>query len=144
MQRNIINNKKKKGFTLIEIMVAVAIMLVLMGFLVPKLAGYRAKAMEAKAINTGKQIYSAAMTSYSMKDGKFIDTDIDDVVKNATGITPVEISVDSSKTNESTIKYTSDGNDYSVFIDAANGTYQVTKIDGEKTSLLFEYKGPVE
>ena len=80
MKRHTINNKKKKGFTLIEIMVAVAIMLVLMGFLVPKLSGYRAKAMEAKAINTGKQIYSAAMTSYSMTNGEFKPTDVGNVI----------------------------------------------------------------
>lgn len=144
MQRNIINNKKKKGFTLIEIMVAVAIMLVLMGFLVPKLAGYRAKAMEAKAINTGKQIYSAAMTSYSMKDGKFDKTDIDDVVKSVTGSTSASAIVESTKPNEVTINYNADGKSYSVYIDAASNIYKVNKIDGEATSLLFDYKGAAE
>lgn len=128
MQRHIINNKKKKGFTLIEIMVAVAIMLVLMGFLVPKLAGYRAKAMEAKAINTGKQLYSAAMTSYSMTNGKFSDSDVKKFIEDATGIKNPETS---DITDDGiTVKFSSDSKNYSVIIDAIKNTYQVKDAEG--------------
>ncbi len=122
-------NKKKKGFTLIEIMVAVAIMLVLMGFLVPKLAGYRAKAMEVKAINTGKQIYSAAMTSYSMTNGEFKTDDVKSVITDTTGVEVKEqSSVDVEK--DITIVYSSDSNSYSVTIDVPKNTYEVKDKDG--------------
>lgn len=132
MKIKIINNSKRKGFTLIEIMVAVAIMLVLMGFLVPKLAGYRAKAMEAKAINTGKQIYSAAMTSYSMTNGKFDEPDVKKVIDNTTGAG--EVTTSGVTDNDITIAFSSDSNKYSVQIDALNNTY---KVMDEKNKELF-------
>ncbi|QAT40038.1 type II secretion system protein [Clostridium sp. JN-9] len=124
-------NKKKKGFTLIEIMVAVAIMLVLMGFLVPKLAGYRAKAMEVKAINTGKQIYSAAMTSYSMTNGEFKEDDVKKVITDTTGIEKTEASSVDTK-NDITILYSSDSNKYSVIIDVSGNTYIVKDGTGKE------------
>ncbi|MDF2883934.1 MAG: hypothetical protein K0R54_4499 [Clostridiaceae bacterium] len=124
MKVKIINNSKRKGFTLIEIMVAVAIMLVLMGFLVPKLAGYRAKAMEAKAINTGKQIYSAAMTSYSMTNGEFKTDDVKKVIIDTTGAS-ISDPVAGTSANEITVSFSSDSKNYSVYIDAVKNIYQV-------------------
>lgn len=129
MKRYTINNKKKKGFTLIEIMVAVAIMLVLMGFLVPKLSGYRAKAMEAKAINTGKQIYSAAMTSYSMTNGEFKPDDVGNVITDTTGVAGTTVKAGTT-TNEITVGYSSDSKDYSVSINATDNTFTIKDKDG--------------
>lgn len=125
----VLRNKKKKGFTLIEIMVAVAIMLVLMGFLVPKLSGYRAKAMEAKAISTGKQIYSAAMTSYSMTNGVFKTEDVEKVITDTTGVAGTTVKAGTT-TNEITVEYSSDSNNYSVIINASENTFQVKDEDG--------------
>lgn len=65
------HKKKNKGFTLIELLVVMTIILILIGFMVPKIGGYRAKANNLKAENCAKQIYTAAMCSYGETNGKF-------------------------------------------------------------------------
>lgn len=112
-------NKSKKGFTLIELIVVIAVLLVLAGFLFPKFAGYQAKARESKAVNTGKQIQTAAMTSYSEHEGAFDATAVTNAVTTLTGAQGVSATVADDKKSV-TVKFTSDSENYNTAIDDNN------------------------
>ena len=56
------DKNKKKGFTLVELIVVLAILAILAAMLVPALTGYIDKANEKKVIVTARQYYVAAQT----------------------------------------------------------------------------------
>lgn len=75
-------DKKKKGFTLIELVAVVAIIGILAAILVPKIAGYMNEAKKTKVIDQARKVLLAVET-YNMKhDTPFAGTKVDDVVKN--------------------------------------------------------------
>lgn len=59
------DKNKKKGFTLVELIVVLAILAILAAMLVPALTGYIDKANEKKVITTARQYYVAAQTVVS-------------------------------------------------------------------------------
>lgn len=59
------DKNKKKGFTLVELIVVLAILAILAAMLVPALIGYIDKANEKKVIATARQYYVAAQTVVS-------------------------------------------------------------------------------
>lgn len=54
------NNKKEKGFTLIELVVVIAILAILALILIPSLSGYKTKADRSKDEANARNIYTAA------------------------------------------------------------------------------------
>lgn len=54
------NNKKEKGFTLIELVVVIAILAILALILIPSLSGYKTKADKSKDEANARNIYTAA------------------------------------------------------------------------------------
>lgn len=56
------DKNKKKGFTLVELIVVLAILAILAAMLVPALTGYIDKANEKKVLATARQYYVAAQT----------------------------------------------------------------------------------
>ncbi|WML37696.1 type II secretion system protein [Clostridium sp. OS1-26] len=123
---NKITNSRKKGFTIIELMLVVSIILVLMGFLVPKFSAYQEKAKVTKAINTAKQIQTAAMASYGDNEGKF---DKENVQSNIGLLTSVgnDVTVENPSSDDQSvdIKYKSDNKDCKVTVDAAQNSFVV-------------------
>ena len=83
------NGKKSKGFTLIELMVVVSIVLILSGFLIPKVLGYQDKAKKAKVVNTARQIFDASMGDYTEEDGVVTQSKIFDSIKEVTDVVSV-------------------------------------------------------
>ena len=118
--------KKKKGFTLIELMVVISIILVLASFLVPELTAYKDKAKDTKAINTGKQIQVAAINSYNENNESFNSNNLKEDIETFTGI-KVD-SASESKIGEAVdVAYKSDNENYIVQIDLEGNSYSVKK-----------------
>lgn len=118
------NHKRNKGFTLIEVIVAVSIVIILATLAVPKVSAYLSKAKEAKAMSVGKQIYNAAMWSYTNSGDKFTANDIKSSVSSVSNVNLSENpTVDGDK---ATINFTSDSNTYEVVVDGVNNSYTIT------------------
>jgi type IV pilus assembly protein PilA len=131
----IILKKKRKGFTLIELVVVISIILIFAGFLIPKFAGYQTKAKDTKAINTAKQIQSAALSSYSEMNGKFEASAVSDSVSALTGAEGVSVTVVSGKSVE--VSFTSDTENYMVKIEDTSGTFMVYKGGTETSDKIY-------
>lgn len=130
LRRELMNKKKtylhKKGFTLIELMLVISIILVLMGFLIPKFSAYQEKAKITKAVSAAKQIQTAAMASYGDNEGKFDSADVKsniDALTSAENATIESLSSDDQSIN---VNYKSDNKDCKVTINAGNNSFIVT------------------
>lgn len=119
----------KKGFTLIELMLVVSIILVLMGFLIPKFSSYQEKAKITKAVSTAKQIQTAVMASYGDNEGEFNSTDVESDVKSLTSAEAVSIDSVSSDSQSIDVNYKSDNKDCKVTINAKENSFTVVYDD---------------
>lgn len=125
--------RKKRGFTLIELVVVISIIVIFAGFLIPKFAGYQTRAKDTKAINTAKQIQSAALSSYSEMDGKFIKASVEAAVAELTGAEAVTAIAETASAVK--VEFTSDDVNYTVDITDSSGTFTVYK--GESTDPIY-------
>ena len=121
--------KKNKGFTLVELMVVITIILVMLGILIPKLYGYQLKAKQTKAINTAKQIQTAAMASYSENNQVFSPGDVLTTIGSLTGVdittSPSTTTVTGITDQNVNVTFKSDNISYVVGIDAASSNFTV-------------------
>lgn len=111
--------KIKKGFTIVELLVVMSIIIIFMGFLLPRISGYRNKAKDLKIRNYARQLYTATMASYAENDGEFIKSEIDKSIKELLSINDKQknkINVESGK-NGATISFSMENKDYYVQID---------------------------
>lgn len=123
-------NLKKKGFTLVELMVVISILLILIGFMIPKFSAYQDKAKKIKAANTAKQIQTAAMASYGDNNGKFVLADVQSNITTLTSLISTDItstSLTGSDGQGVQINYSNDGKKYIINIDAVANTYTLTE-----------------
>lgn len=122
-----VNNKKfKKGFTLIELMIVMSIILILLSIMVPKFSGYQKKAKKVKVVNTAKQIYQAAILSYGEQDGAFDNAKIIDTVNEITGLGISESDIKANDGDVLGIHFMSDKKDYRVTAHASQNYFVVT------------------
>ena len=65
-----LKNNKKKGFTLVELIVVLVILAILAALLIPALTGYIDKAKEKQVVAEARQIVMAAQTLLDEEYGK--------------------------------------------------------------------------
>jgi type IV pilus assembly protein PilA len=132
-----------KGFTLIEVVVAVSIVILLASLTIPKVSAYIDKAKNVKVINTAKQIYTAAMWSYAENNNEFNKAKVVAAVTKLSDVTGIlESNVIDGNDSESddyaagtvTIKFSSGGKSCSLIITKSDSSYVVK----EGTNSIFE------
>lgn len=126
-----IRNKKNRGFTLIEVIVAVSIVIILSALAVPKVSGYISRAKETKAMSMGKQIYNAAMWSYSEQGNTFNSDKIKAAVADTTNITLADTDVDTAG-SDVVIKFSNDSKNYTLSINKTSSNYTITNTTDSK------------
>ena len=126
------NIRKLKGFTLIELLLVVSIILILMGFLVPKFSSYENKVKSTKAVNTAKQLQTAAVASYGDNNGKFLKEDVQKCIDELTYAQEPKVLDNGLEGQSISINYKSDDKDYTVYIDALENNYTVKDQNGSQ------------
>lgn len=141
-----LKDNKKKGFTLVELIVVLVILAILAALLIPALTGYINKAKEKSIVAETRQAVMAAQTLVDEAYGKLDLTAADDAIEIGTGAvegkTVVKISdiatlaeVKEANITSATVKagkvtglvYINDGKTctYTAGTDGGKGTYDV-------------------
>lgn len=126
------NNKKcrickAKGFTLIEVIIAVSIVVILASLTLPKVTGYIDRAKTAKVLNAGKQIYTAAMWSYSDQGNTISEDKIKNAVADTMSLGTVPTVTKNDVDKSVTIAFTIDSVICSIVIVPDNNSYIIKK-----------------
>lgn len=119
----------KKGFTLIELILAMGIILVISSFLVPKFNGYTAKAQNLKVIDTGRQIYLAAMESSIALNGEITKEEITKSSKDLLGIDIEEATISG---DDVSINYKVDNKSYCIVFSKSNNGFTIKNQLGDQ------------
>lgn len=116
----------KKGFTLIEVLIVLTMILILSSFFIPKLTSYQAKAKDTKAINTARQIYEATLTSYMDGNGRLNKDKLVEDINNFTmaSIKSEDVSLENGN-HRANILFKSDEKKYKIVINANANKYDV-------------------
>ena len=120
---------KRKGFTLIELIIVMAIILVMASFLIPKFNGYRGKAERVKAIDTGRQIYVVAMESYMENKGVFNKGQLEKTSKELLGIEKLNIEIASD--DNVVVNYDVDNKNYCLKFGKNSSNFYIHDEKGE-------------
>lgn len=115
--------KNNKGFSLVELIVVIAIMAVLVGVLAPQLIKYVEKSREATDIQNCDSIVSAIKTYYSDKDN--VPDNVTVYLKKNASIS--ETALNDAGLNNTKLKGTGWNNDMiKIVVDTKNGSAQYT------------------
>lgn len=128
MVKNVLNTLRKKqknnkGFSLVELIIVIAIMAVLVGVLAPQLIKYVEKSREATDIQNCDSIVSAIKTYYSDKDNAPDNVTV--YLKKDAAIS--ESALNDAGLNNTTLKGTGwNGDMIKIVVDTKNGSAKYT------------------
>ena len=81
-KKSLLRNKKKKGFTLVELMAVIAIMLILSVAFLPKFSGYIKESKKMKVLNQAKLVATAYETAKLSNSSLVTSTTVKDFEKS--------------------------------------------------------------
>lgn len=143
MKKEIRNNK---GFSLVELIVVIAIMAVLVGVLAPQFIKYVEKSRQATDIQTADNVATALKTYYSDKEGLTSDVTVDLTTTAANSSNPAMIDaglkdakLKSSNWGKISVTYKTDGViEYSITGATAKCYYEVKAGDKSQITVKVE------
>lgn len=136
MLKNLKNNKKK-GFTLVELIVVLVILAILAALLIPALTGYIDKAKNKSLIAETRQLVMAAQT---IVDEQYAKSDTTGLVGTGEGSTKTFIVTVSDKTGINEGKITIANKDLKELSEVKDGTIRTAiKIDAKGKITELEY-----
>lgn len=121
-------NKLKRGFTLIELIIVIAIIAILSGILIPKYSAYIKKANSAKAEQISRMIFVSAMRAY-MENEVFTKDQVAAVINDDMNINDLNINVKNPSLdgNVITTDFNTGDEKYTVTVRGDNSTYTINK-----------------
>ncbi|MCM0650389.1 prepilin-type N-terminal cleavage/methylation domain-containing protein [Clostridium swellfunianum] len=117
-------SRSSKGFTLIEVIVAVSIVVILASFAMPKVTGYIGKAKQVKLNNIAKQIHTAVMWSYGEQGNTINTTNISSIITDT--LSGITVNLVTSSNNVVTVLFTNDSIQHTATINVSDNSYTVT------------------
>lgn len=83
-RQNVLNKKKrKKGFTLIELIIVMAIMAILALIAVPKFVGFKEEANKKHDVTSARTIANAASSKFAINNASYTKVELDGTGNNA-------------------------------------------------------------
>ncbi len=140
MKMDLIKKKKRKGFTLIELIVVIAIIGILAAIAVPKLTGFQDKARRTQVITDAHQVSTAIQSLLTESDNGAFAADVADATVTSLATDPVVklsgISPAATATNK-TLSYKKDGS--FILTETLNGKlYTATAAAGAAAAVVTQ------
>lgn len=116
--------KNEKGFTLIELIAVISIILILMGIIVPNVSTYTRNASKLKTISEAREIFLAVLESYYNDDNVLSGEDIKSYIMDDADIN-IDLSNIHIEDNKKNVGISLKNGMYLIKIDAANDLFTV-------------------
>lgn len=136
MLSNLIKKNKKRGFTLVELIIVIAILAILALILVPQIGAYRQKA-EKSNIQASAKTFKNAIDAYNA-DADTPLTDVNNAYKTLTSTASGASASLSTNNFPACLNNPSImGSDFTDLDKVVNGNFNVTTVDGVNSNISF-------